>query len=121
MFNSFATNSMWQKVTNKNIQISGERKIIPQITSFLQLDDVAFKQLQSSIPSEESGRFVIFALPTPDGTTKDFKVFESVCMEPALAAKYPMIKTYQAISVDDASVTAKLDYTEFGFHAMTIS
>ncbi len=112
---------MWQKVTNKNIQISGERKIIPQITSFLQLDDVAFKQLQPSIPSEESGRFVIFALPTPDGTTKDFKVFESVCMEPALAAKYPMIKTYQAISVDDASVTAKLDYTEFGFHAMVFA
>ncbi len=121
MFNSFATNSMWQKVTNKNIQISGERKIIPQITSFLQLDDVAFKQMQPSIPSEESGRFVIFALPTPDGTTKDFKVFESVCMEPALAAKYPMIKTYQAISVEDASVTAKLDYTEFGFHAMVFA
>lgn len=121
MLNTFAGNSLWHKVTNKNIQIAGERKIIPQTFSLIQLDDATFRQLQPSIPTEESGRFIIMSLPTPDGAVKDFKVFERTCMEPALAAKYPMIKTYQAISVEDASVTAKLDYTEFGFHAMVFA
>ena len=31
--------------------------------------------------------------------------------------KYPQIKTYTGINVDNPHVTAKIDYTVFGFHA----
>ena len=38
-------------------------------------------------------------------------------MEKALANKYPQIKTYTAISIENPTVTDKLDFTVFGFHA----
>ncbi len=121
LIQSFASVALWKNVSGRNLQISGTRKIIPQKAALMQLDDAAFRQLQSSIPAEESGKSLIIALPTPAGELKNFYVFERTSMEPELAAKYPMIKTYEAISMEDPSVTAKLDYTAFGFHAMVFN
>ncbi len=121
VLNCFSNNPIWQPLTSKDIQVAGERKIIPQLASVLKLQDAAFRSLQQNIPSENSGRSVLLELPAPDGTMSMFRVFERACMEPELAARYPSIKTYQAISVDNPTVIAKLDYTEFGFHAMVFS
>ncbi|HRH58405.1 MAG TPA: M12 family metallo-peptidase, partial [Chitinophagales bacterium] len=118
MLNSFAATSLWQKVSGRNLTIEGERKIIPQIASLVQLNDADFRLFQKTIPAEGSTIPAQLILPTPDGGEMKFNVFESTCMEKALAEKYPMIKTYQAICVDNPFITAKLDYTEFGFHAM---
>ncbi len=120
ILNSFSS-TLWQNIAAKNLSIYGERKIIPQQSTVLKLDNESFNILQLSIPTEESGRDIIMLLPTPDGTFKDFKVFERTCMEKELADKYPNIKTYQAICVENPSITAKLDYTSFGFHAMVFS
>lgn len=56
-------------------------------------------------------------LPTPNGY-REFYVWKTPMMEPGLAAKYPDIQTFTAVAMDDEWVTAKLDYTEFGFRAM---
>jgi hypothetical protein len=113
--------SFWQKVAGRSIQAPGVRKIIPQQSNVLQLDDASFRSFQSSIPKEETGRYVLMSLPLPDGPEQDFRVFERMNMEQPLADKYPMIKTYEGISVSDPSIVAKLDYTTFGFHAMVFS
>lgn len=63
-----------------------------------------------------SGRTI--ELPMPDGNFRNFRVVESSLLPAALAAKYPEIKTYTAYAVDDENVTAKLDVTVYGFHAM---
>ena len=57
-------------------------------------------------------------LPLPDGTFRDFKVWQTPMMPGQLAAKYPDIKTFTAEAVDNRNVTAKLDFTLYGFHAM---
>ncbi|MDB5226000.1 MAG: hypothetical protein JWN78_193 [Bacteroidota bacterium] len=119
--NAFAANSLWHKTSARNLQLPGERKIIPQKTSLVKLDDASFKQFKQQIPKEETGQFTLMTLPVPNGTEKSFRVFERTCMEKELADRYPNIKTYEAISVDDPNVVAKLDYTEFGFHAMVFS
>ncbi len=118
LLNTFAVNNFWQKISTKNLTVPGVQKIIPQKTNLVKLDDAAFRAFQQSIPTEESGNFVLLDLPMPDGSLKTFKVFERTCMEPELAAKYPELKTYEAIALNDAFVTAKLDYTVYGFHAM---
>jgi hypothetical protein len=114
----FANPSFWQNVSNKKLELKGERKITPQQSNVVQLDDMAFLSFLQTIPTEASGQFALLSLPTPDGTIKNFKVFERTCMEKELADRYPMIKTYQAIAVENPAITAKLDYTPFGFHAM---
>jgi phage-related protein len=121
ILNAFSGTSLWQRVANRNISIEGERKIIPQITSLVRLDDASFRALQPAIPLSANSQDLIIQLPTPDGTEMSFRVFESSCMEKPLADKYPNIRTYQAVSIENPSVTAKLDYTEFGFHAMVFS
>lgn len=57
-------------------------------------------------------------LPMPDGTLREFKVWESSMMPASLAAQFPNIKTFTAEAVNDARVTAKIDFTEFGFHSV---
>ncbi|MCZ2141243.1 MAG: M12 family metallo-peptidase, partial [Bacteroidia bacterium] len=92
--------------------------IVPQKFILSKLNTTDFKLLQLAIPNEESGESITLSLPTPDGAMMDFKVFESPMMEKPLADKYPEIKTYTAISVDNHHITGKLDFTNYGFHAM---
>ena len=114
----FANVNFWSSQQYRLSEPSGIRKIIPLVANKVVLDDVAFRTFQQQIPSEASGEFILMDMPMPDGNMRTFKVFERTCMASELAAKYPMIKTYQGIAMDNPAITAKFDYTLFGFHAM---
>ncbi len=62
----------------------------------------------------------VMDLPTPDGGTRAFRVWQTHVMHPDLAAKYPDIKTFMATALDNPSVVAKLDYSPRGFRAMVM-
>ena len=55
-------------------------------------------------------------IPMPDGSQQVFNIVESSVMAPALAAKYPQIKTYKATAENDASISGRLEMTPNGFH-----
>jgi hypothetical protein len=61
---------------------------------------------------------IVIELPMPDGTFREFRVWQSPMMEDEMATRYSDIKTFSAEAVDDSRVTAKLDFTLYGFHAM---
>ncbi|GAA4460206.1 zinc-dependent metalloprotease family protein [Nemorincola caseinilytica] len=79
-------------------------------------DEAALRQLLSGTAAKGADR--VLDLPMPDGTFRTFRVWRSDVLPPALAARYPRIGTYSAVATDDAGVTAKLDMTAYGFHAM---
>jgi len=81
------------------------------------MDEAALK-LQMWNLSADPNEGMIVTLPMPDGSARDFKVWESSMMPATLAGRYPEIKTFTAEAVDNRNVTAKLDFTTFGFHAM---
>ncbi len=65
---------------------------------------------------------VEISLPMPrKGKFERFKISEVRIMEPALAARYPDIKTYRGVGIDDPSATVALDMTPAGFHAQIMS
>lgn len=56
-------------------------------------------------------------LPMPYGGLQTFNVYPSLVMAAELAVKFPQIKTYKIISVEDPTVSGTLDVGNKGFHA----
>ena len=118
---ALASYSFWSIADQAPTAVAGKQRIFPEKFAIAQLQQSAFENFQNLIPAENSQQFPLVLLPTPDGKMMEFKLFESPMMEAPLAAKYPQIKTYTAVSTADPFVTAKLDYTLFGFHAMVFN
>jgi CSLREA domain-containing protein len=63
---------------------------------------------------------VELALPLPDGSFSRFQIESSSVMEPALAARFPEIKTYSAQGLDEPGATARLTWSPRGLHALLL-
>jgi hypothetical protein len=68
--------------------------------------------------SQDPNDGMILSLPLPNGGYRDFKVWGTPMMPDVLAAKYLNIRTFTGEAVGNRTVTAKIDFTDFGFHAM---
>ncbi|GAB3743321.1 hypothetical protein GCM10027594_22530 [Hymenobacter agri] len=76
----------------------------------------------ATAPFEGSGGAALeLALPRPDGSIARFAVRETSVMEPELARKFPTIKTYAGVGLDDPSALLRLDLTPRGFHAQVLA
>ncbi|WP_157541527.1 reprolysin-like metallopeptidase [Hymenobacter aerophilus] len=87
-----------------------------------QLD--AVRNALKTAPPERAanrGSATVISLPLPNGTSQRFRVEQVPVMAPALAARYPNIRTYVAQGLDDPSATARLDVTPAGFHAQILA
>ncbi|MDH3449774.1 MAG: M12 family metallo-peptidase [Gammaproteobacteria bacterium] len=82
-------------------------------------DNLALRSLLSQAPHETSGDFSHrLSLPMPDGSLVSFSVLESPIMASGLAARYPGIKTFRVIGIDDRNIAGRIDITPMGFHGM---
>ncbi|MDB5226001.1 MAG: hypothetical protein JWN78_194 [Bacteroidota bacterium] len=117
---TYATDNLWQILPQKEINVKGQRKIIPQQYILLKLNDSLFRVLQEKTPVESSGNFVDLELPAPDGKFRSFKMVETSAMAKELADKYPDLKTYKATQLGEPGISATLDYTAAGFHTMVL-
>ncbi len=88
----------------------------------LTLDEAALRSALATAPFEgQAGAPLELALPRPDGTIAHFAVRETSVMDPALARKFPSIKTYAGVGLDDRSASLRLDLTPLGFHAQVLA
>lgn len=60
----------------------------------------------------------VIALPLPDGSFRNFKVWEAPMMTERLASRYPGIRTFTGEATTNHSITAKIEFTLYGFSAM---
>jgi len=91
------TSALWYDVREQNIAAAGTSDIIPDRYRTLGLDEPALRQLLATAPlegtPEAQDAAPMIELPLPAGGFARFRFVESPIMEPALAAKYPEIKT----------------------------
>lgn len=119
------TKGIWKPI--KEAEISSETKVrrnsTPRNYELFQLDLNSLKTSLQAAPmrdSNEKSRLII-ELPNAEGQLEHYRVVETPCMEPALAAKYPMIKAYAAQGIEDPTAVARFTITQFGLHSMTLS
>lgn len=108
--------TLWQ-VTKGPVASSGEQVLHPSRYATFRAAEQTLSSLLTGV-SEDADAASVIELPTPDGALRSFKVWKTPAMAKGLAARYPGIETFTATAVNDRSVTAKIDYTPFGFHAM---
>jgi hypothetical protein len=113
----------WKDITESSILSKGVRQIIPNKYRTINIDQMKILSILKAVPLENSNaatnKDVMISIPFPDGTNKDFYLVESPIMEPALAAKFPELKTYIIRGVDNSKIlSGRIDYTPLGFHAL---
>ena len=114
---------VWRSIDQKDISDQA-RPGAPRAYRTLSLDRVRLARILAAAPLEFSKaktNQVELTLPLADGAYQSFRVVESPIMKPALAAKYPDIRTYRGQSLDDASTITRFDWTPNGFHALILS
>jgi hypothetical protein len=107
-----ANQQIWQDVS---LQARGLESGIRHFS----VDQTALRNQLDLVPHETMGdRSRSIKLPMPDGSLASFVIVESPVMKPALAARYPEIKTFKVFGIDDSLASGRVDITPQGFHAM---
>jgi chitodextrinase len=115
-------NPLW-KISSR---ISNSKSINKTELPSQHLFDLDVKTLKSALASSPKRDFSktksnsIISLPNGDGKLEKFRVFENSVMDPALSAKYPEIKSYVAVGIDNPTARAYFSNSPLGFKAMTL-
>jgi subtilisin-like proprotein convertase family protein len=121
-----AQHSFFSAVNEATCKASNSKRVIvPSKYATLQLDTTSFLAFVQALPTEQAlinkSLAPIIQIPMPNGTSANFRIWESATVAPELAAQFPLLKTYTGQGITDPTATIKLDWTEFGFHAMILS
>lgn len=88
------------------------------------LDGAALDAILSLAPSEreriEAARLPTVRLPRPDGTMGAYRVEASPIMVPALAERFPEIRSYRLTSADGGDAIGRMTRTPAGVSAMIV-
>ncbi len=119
-----APDALWQDV--KRASLSGYRaESWPVARSFrtLKLNRQAFLRQVNQAPLEapQTESTTLLTLPLPDGSFVPFRLEESPVMPTSLAAKYPAIKSYRGVAVDNPNLVMRCDWSPRGLHATILS
>ena len=122
----FSQNNSWNFIDEKNIAENlFKNRNRPSAFKIFKLDAVSFLQRISQAPAEKnlalhnSDFFISF--PNAGGQVEKYAVVEAPVMDPALAARYPLIKSYAGRGVDDPSSVIRFSISPQGFHGMILS
>jgi hypothetical protein len=108
-----AAEQIWQEVRE------AEARSLDSHPRQYQVDSLALRAILQRVTEVIGpGSVQTIRLPMPDGSLADFKIYESPIMQDELAQRYPEIKTYKVLGIDDPIASGRLDITPRGFHAM---
>jgi chitodextrinase len=121
---SFAqnVNSFWKSSSRNSDSKSINKPDLP-LKHLFDLDLHSLKNKLASSPKRNASNIasnIVISLPNGDGNLENFYVYENAVLAPELAAKYPEIKSYVAIGVDNPLARAYFSSSPLGFKSMTL-
>ncbi|WP_347173664.1 zinc-dependent metalloprotease [Polaribacter uvawellassae] len=116
---SMFSQNIWTKQDSKSRVIGEEleyRETPPTSYELYTLNRIEVDNKLTISKNQET----IMELPTPNGIQR-FLVKEASVFSDELALKYPSIKSYVGVGIDDATARVRLSKSNVGFHAMITS
>ncbi|OMQ12546.1 reprolysin-like metallopeptidase [[Flexibacter] sp. ATCC 35103] len=109
---------LWQKVSsgsvNKRINESGSERL------YYKLNTNSLKSKLSGSTGKSSNNTSEITIPNSKGILERFKVWESSNFEPELQAKYPEIRSYEGIGLDDKTARINFSVAPIGLQTMVL-
>ena len=125
------TNNIWELIESQKGSIDSKINIgISENIQLFRINKAALNAVLSKAPKEypreiisekNKNNFTILQVPMPEGTWQNFLIKESPVMHPVLAEKFPEIKAYRGIGIEDQSASIYFDNSPLGFHGMVLS
>ncbi|RNL93426.1 T9SS C-terminal target domain-containing protein [Sinomicrobium pectinilyticum] len=124
LFAGYGQNPVWNPTNG-----AGKSKILPNKAHLSSgktytLDIKSLKRSLRNAPlrGQATGRSnTILEFPDSEGKMEKFRVYEAPVMHPALAARYPEIKSYAGQGIDDPSAKIRFSISHLGLHSMKLS
>ncbi|MBP2283894.1 chitodextrinase [Flavobacterium sp. CG_23.5] len=116
--------ALWKTSIKKNGSTVFENKSLISNPNLFELD---VNELQKSLINSPKRNAttakssVIVSFPNADGKLERYRIFESSNMDPALAAKYPEIKSYVGNGIDNPTSSIYFSTSPLGIQTMAIS
>ncbi|MES2812883.1 MAG: GEVED domain-containing protein [Bacteroidota bacterium] len=119
---TFAQDGLWKKVTSSNKPALESRMQLPE-KNLYDLDVTTLQSTLANSPkrNSKSASSSVISLPNAEGQAERFRVYENSNMDPALEAKYPNIKSYIGIGIDNPTATAYFSMSPLGFKSMVLN
>ncbi len=122
---SFAQNKsmMWNTTTKKSTMVALEPRMQLPENKLFDLNVTSLKSSLTDSPARSANTKsnTILSIPNAEGVLENFRVYENSNMDPALAARYPEIKSYIGIGIDNPSATAYFSVSPLGFKSMVLT
>ncbi|HNP32088.1 MAG TPA: zinc-dependent metalloprotease family protein, partial [Flavobacterium sp.] len=122
---TFAQNksNMWSNTTKKANMVALEPRMrLPENHLFnLNLSTLKSSLSNASERTANTKSNTVLAIPNADGVLENYRVYENSNMDPALASRYPEIKSYIGIGIDNPAATAYFSVSPLGFKSMVLA
>lgn len=110
----------WQPIKGTTAPSKGSRQIIPEHYQLIQINEQKLSALLNKAGDNPHTASII-ELPDPSGQKQSFKIWRNTLLAPGLQKRYPKIQTFTAEAIGNPYITAKIDFTPQGFHAMVFN
>lgn len=112
---------LWKELSHDSFKELDTVSIHYKSYKLFALDSVEMQSLLLKAPKENQLNIdsmkKIIELPRPDGGYAKFSMYATSVMDPALEAKYPLLKTYGGKGVVDPTSSVRLEFNQNGFQA----
>ena len=118
--------NIWTLLQNIELEIkeSNLKQEMPLHFQALKLNAEELEHVLEQSPlrfsADAKERNVEMDLPLPNGQYERFRIFNFPVLQPKLAEKYPDLKTFTAVGIKHAHLTAKIEMTPLGFSSMIL-
>ncbi|WP_445453579.1 reprolysin-like metallopeptidase [Flavobacterium sp. 25HG05S-40] len=122
---SFAQNksTLWNSTTKKSNMVALEARMQLPENNLFDLNLTSLRSNLRTAPARMANvkSTTILSIPNAEGVLERYTIFENSIMDPSLAARYPEIKSYIGIGIDNPTATAYFSVSPLGFKSMVLA